>query len=322
MAQPPNSGQRPHEGPGSSDAQARQWRAEGLHADRGDATCLLPDGRQIAYRTFGAGDGYPLLALHGTPGSRLKFQVADAAARRAGVRVIAPDRWGYGGTHRHAQPTLRSYAGDVVWLADSLGYERFAVLGVSGGGPFAVAVASAFPRRVTALALAAPVGPIAGEDDTEISAFHRFCFGALARSPGSVGVVFGFFRSVLGVSAGLGMRMAMARVSSADREVFRQPEVARRLGETFTEGLRPGVVGPITDMSLFGAPWDIDISRVEAPTRLWLGTVDRNVPLSAARRLAARLSACDLVEIEGAGHLWIANNYATVIDWVASAAKP
>ncbi len=320
-AQSPKPVQPPRAGPGRDGARARQDSTEGLHADRGDETCSLPDGRRIAYRCFGAPDGFPLLALHGTPGSRLKFQVADEAARRSGVRVIAPDRWGYGGTPGPVRPTLRCFADDVAWLVDALGYERFAVLGVSGGGPFAVAVASALSRRVTALALAAPVGPIAGEEDTEISAFHRFCFGALAQRPGSVGAVFGLFRGVLGVSPKLGMRMAMARISRADREVLSQPDVARRLGETFMEGLRPGVIGPMTDMSLFGAPWDIDLSKVEAPARIWLGSVDRNVPLSAVRRLAARMPACDLVEIEGAGHLWIAHNYATVIDWIASEAK-
>lgn len=283
----------------------------------GDAVLTLADGRRIAYREFGAPDGHPLIALHGTPGSRLKFTVADEAARARGIRMIAPDRWGYGGTDPHPQPTLSAYTQDVSDLADHLGVQRFAVMGVSGGGPYAAAVAAELANRVTALALAAPVGPIAGETDAEITAFHRFCFGALAHRPATVGAVFRVFRAVLGVAPDLGMRMAMLRISPADRRVLAESGVRARLGATFAEGLRPGVAGPACDLGLFGRPWRIDLARVAAPSRLWLGTTDQNVPRSAARRLASRVPDCSLVELPGEGHLWIANNYSVVIGWIA-----
>jgi pimeloyl-ACP methyl ester carboxylesterase len=192
-------------------------------------------------------------------------------------------------------------------------------MGVSGGGPFAAAVASEMPDRVSALALVAPVGPIAGEADTEITPFHRLCFGPLAQTPAAVGAVFHAFRAVLDVSPDIGMRMAMLRIAAADRRVLRQRDVAARLGETFIEGLRPGVSGPITDLAIFGARWDVDLAKAMVPARLWIGSKDQNVPRSAARRLAQRLPACELTELSGAGHLWIANNYDVVLGWVARA---
>jgi len=311
-----------------TDPMRRARRRSGLPSDAGaavarvgsaagDGHVVLADGRTITYREFGASSGDVLIALHGTPGSRLKFTVADPVARALGLRVIAPDRWGYGATTAHPKPSLRAFAEDMAAFADQLDLGRFSLLGVSGGGPFAAAVASELPDRVSALALAAPVGPIAGEPDTEITAFHRWCFGQLARQPSTVGAVFHAFRAVLGVSPDIGMRMAMVRVASADRRILRQPNVSIRLGQTFVEGLRPGVAGPVTDLAVFGAPWDIDLARAVMPARLWLGSVDQNVPRSAARRLAARLPTCQLTELPGEGHLWIANNYATVLGWVA-----
>ncbi len=287
----------------------------------GDAVLTLSDGRRLTYRLSGALDGQPLVALHGTPGSRLKFTIADGIAQARGICLIAPDRWGYGATDPHPRPTLATYARDVAALADHLGVQRFAVMGVSGGGPYATAVAAELGDRVTALALAAPVGPIAGEADTEITAFHRLCFGALAHRPAMVGAVFGVFRAVLGVAPNVGMRMAMLRVAAADRRVLGQSDVRMRLAATFIEGLRPGVAGPVGDLSLFGREWSIDLARISAPSRLWLGTTDQNVPRSAARRLAARVPGCSLVELPGEGHLWIANNYATVLGWIAGQKK-
>lgn len=281
----------------------------------------LSDGRALAYRVFGEEGGVPLVALHGTPGSRLKFEVAETAARAFGIRVIAPDRWGYGASEAHPEPSLARYAHDIAELVDRLGVGRFGVMGVSGGGPYAAALAASLPERVTALALAAPVGPIAGEADDEITPFHRLCFGPLAQTPAAVGAVFQAFRAVLGVAPGLGMRMAMLRIAASDRRVLRQPEVAARLGQTFIEGLRPGVLGPVIDLGLFGAEWDVDLGAARVPARLWLGLTDQNVPRSAARRLAGRLPSCDLVELPDEGHLWVANNYATVLGWVAEATR-
>lgn len=284
----------------------------------GDGLVTIAGGRSISYRTFGAPNGAPLLALHGTPGSRLKFVVADPVARELGLRVIAPDRWGYGATTPHPKPSLGTYAEDLAMFANELGLSRFALMGVSGGGPFAAAAASLMPDRISALALVAPVGPIAGESDSEITRFHRLCFGPLAQTPMAIGAVFHTFRAILGLSPDLGMRLAMIRIAAADRRVLSQKEVASRLGDTFVEGLRPGVTGPITDLGLFGAPWGVNLGAARVPSRLWIGSSDQNVPRSAARRLAERLPRCQLIELEGQGHLWIANNYDVVLGWVAS----
>ena len=215
-----------------------------------------------------------------------------------------------------------AFAEDMAALADGLGLGRFAVLGVSGGGPFAAGVASELPDRVRALALVAPVGPIAGEADAEITSFHRFCFGAFAQSPAAIGAAFRAFRAALGVSPAMGLRIAMMRAAAVDRRVLRQADVAARLGETFIEGLRPGVAGPIIDLGIFGAPWDVDPAKAHMPSRLWIGSEDQNVPRSAARRLAKRLPACELAELGGEGHLWVANNYSLVLGWIADVLRP
>lgn len=282
----------------------------------------LADGRRIAWREYGDPAGLATLALHGTPGSRLLFAAADPAARGQGMRLIAPDRWGYGRTDPHRAPGLPAFSDDMARVADHLGLDRFAVLGVSGGGPFAAAVAALQSDRVTAAALVAPVGPIVGEPERALGQFHRFCFGPLARSRWGLAAVFRPFRRLMLGAPRAGLALAMARVPAVDRGILQADGVSQRLQRAFVEGLSPGVEGPLTDMTLFGRPWNLPLERaVDVPARLWLGERDRSIPLAAARRLAGRLPHCDVVAMNEEGHLWVARNYQVILEWIAQARR-
>jgi pimeloyl-ACP methyl ester carboxylesterase len=127
--------------------------------------------------------GLPVLALHGTPGSRLMFALAHEAAR--GVRLIAPDRPGYGLSDYRRAESLAQIAEDLGAVADAYGLGRFAVIGVSGGGPHAVAAAGAMPDRISILALIGPVGEV-GDGALRLSRFHRLLFKGVARRPWAV----------------------------------------------------------------------------------------------------------------------------------------
>lgn len=280
----------------------------------------MADGRSLGLRSYGAPDGQPVLCLHGTPGSRLKFRMAGAAACEFGLRLYCPDRWGYGlSAGPGSVPTLLAFAADMRELADALDLGRFAVVGISGGGPFAAAVAAELPDRVERLALIAPVGPIAPAANQEppIGAFHRFTFTALPKIPGGVRLTFSAFRVLLALSPGLAVTAVAARAHKADRQVFRDRSRAQALGETMRAGLAAGAAGPVIDMRLFANPWDIDVNAITAPTRLWLGLDDRNVPLGPARQLAQAIPGATLREIPRAGHFWIMQNFDQVFAWLA-----
>src|SRR5262245_23425504 len=122
-------------------------------APNNDSHVVLAGGRRMSYRDVGDAAAIPVVALHGTPGSRLKFVLTEAAAHSLGLRLVTPDRWGYGRSDAPSGPALADYARDVQELTERLGIDSFAVLGVSGGGPFAAAVAAGLGRRVSALAL-------------------------------------------------------------------------------------------------------------------------------------------------------------------------
>ena len=288
-----------------------------------DQVLRLADGRALGFRVWGNACGRPLLFLHGTPGSRLKFALGHEAGRALGLAIVAPDRWGYGLSEPHPSPSLAAFAGDMAALMDYLGHRRFAVGGISGGGPYAAAVAALLSPRISALALISPMGPIAdGECRRSLSRFHRASFATLSRWPAATAAMFGLFRLSLRHSPRLAGRLATLRAGAKDKALIARPDIADRLLGSFREGLRPGMAGPVTDVRIFACPWGIDLSAIRAPARLWIGTEDTAVPLAAARLLARSISGCALTELPGEGHFWVAAHYGEVLEWVAAMLQP
>jgi len=116
-----------------------------------DSDLALADGRKLTCAEYGDRNGVPLFVFHGLPGSRLSWGLLPDPPFPPGVRVIAPDRPGYGGSDPHPGRSLLSWADDVAAVADTLELGRFGVLGISGGGPGALACASRMPERLIAV---------------------------------------------------------------------------------------------------------------------------------------------------------------------------
>ncbi len=280
------------------------------------------DGRRLRVRSYGDPKGRPVVMLHGTPGAGSMFTGTDKPARALGLCVYAPDRWAYGGSDAHPCPSLTAFAADIGVMMTAIGCDRFAVGGISGGGPYAAAVAAHLGDRVSAAALISPVGLIRDSVAAgEVGAFHRFCFGPLARSPRAVAHIFDIFAWSVAKSPRLACGLTTLRAPGADKQVMADCAVSERILRAFHDGLRPGSQGPAIDLSLFGSAWSFDPSTIMAPAKVWIGTKDTNVPVAAARRLAERIPGAELEVLDGEGHLWVAQHYEETLAWTAQASR-
>ena len=294
-----------------------------MSADLVSAQVLhLADGRPLGFCIYGDPKGIPVLFLHGTPGSRLQIAFAHDVCKGLGVALVAPDRWGYGLSEAPRQPVLSTYADDIAALMTHLGHARFSVGGVSGGAPYAAAVAARLASRVLAVAFVSPVGPIADAGlGPTLSLVHRFNFTILPCLPRVVTTAFRCFHWTVRRTPRLAARLLTVRAARIDKELIARPEVTERIIGSFREGLRPGLDGPQIDLSIFSRPWEIDFARISAPARVWIGGADRDVPIAAVRALAERIPHCLVTELEDEGHLWVVAHNADVPEWLYAVAR-
>jgi pimeloyl-ACP methyl ester carboxylesterase len=282
----------------------------------------LADGRRIGYAEFGDPNGATVLALHGTPGSRFMFALTDQAARARGLRIVAPERPGYGLSDFRRSTSLAEAAGDMTAFAEALGLERLAIIGVSGGGPFAIAAASAMAQRTVLLGVISPVGPIAEcRGRIRMTTLHRLIFTRIGRSPPAIASFFWSLRSLVRFAPGVAYRALMQRVPHSDRAVLTRMEVRANLQTALREGLRSGIGGARQDLRLFCAPWGLALKDIDVPTVIWQGSDDPIVPPGAAYDLAETLPNCRLDVIQGGGHYWVFGQFERVLDAVQAALR-
>jgi pimeloyl-ACP methyl ester carboxylesterase len=289
---------------------------------RCDLTVTLPGGRRLGYAEYGDPAGEPIFGLHGTPGSRLMFRLAHPVALKLGIRLLAPERPGFGISTYQPGRTLASYAIDIANFADALGVRRFAVAGISGGGPYAVACAALLPERVTALGLVSPVGPMAGvEKPPSIGKGHYFAFRVTPRVPPLLAAIFGLGRYAFLYAPNAIYGFILGRASPSDWKILSRGEVRRNLLLGVAEGCRPGIRAGMQEMGIFSRQWAVPFKAIKAPAFLWQGMADRNISIPASLRLAELVPNCRTRRIENAGHYWIFDNIEDVLQTLAQAAR-
>jgi pimeloyl-ACP methyl ester carboxylesterase len=297
------------------DLATNERRFEASNAKAGEDHFLgLSDGRRLGYTEFGDPLGIPLFAFHGTPGSRFMFRLVHEPAWRLGLRIIAPDRPGFGLSDCQENRTLADWPNDVCALADELGLDRFGVAGISGGGPYVAACAALAPERVTAAALISPVGPLhSTEVPDNLPTAQIVTFRLLPHVRPAMAGALSIGRLMFLNASDSMYRMIMRRAGPADEHILLRPEVRKNLLAGVIEGFRPGIQGVVQEMKIFARPWNIPFEAIKAPVLLWQGAADNNVPVAASLRLAKIIPGCELFRIEGAGHYWIFDHVEEVL---------
>jgi pimeloyl-ACP methyl ester carboxylesterase len=264
----------------------------------------MRDGRRLAYVERGDPGGYPVIHHHGMPGSRLQHAAPDEVYRALRVRVITPERPGYGLSDRLPSARLTDWPADVADLSDALGIRRFGVTALSGGGIYALACAAVLGQRVTNVAVTGCPAPM-----QIVGAFEGM------RRMSRAGVWLG--SDALGLFK-LGARAAgrfAARhpkliyewfnrgVPPPDRKWIVAPSFASDAIEDLREALRNGPWGYVKDIELLANPWGFSLEDIRVPVFLWHGEADAVIPIRHSLYLAAHLPACDLHLCPDEGHL-------------------
>jgi len=296
------------------------------HQDpRRNQTLTLPDGRTLGFAEYGSPTGHPLIFLHGYPSSRLEAAGLDATFRRRNLRVVAPDRPGFGLSTPLPGRRITDFPADIHALADYLHMARFALLGGSGGGPYALACARDLPpTMLSRVGLLASAGPwaAAGREGMWRSA-RVLVFGA-RYFPTALTL---FANWLLGLSrwfvtlgpvtrrldAWLERIKQMEKKQKGEgrteeagdtgKEPARAGEARERLFEIAFEGFAQGTRAAVDEALLLSDDWGFRLEDVSYDKiQMWHGAKDVNSPIRLARFMAERLPHCVLREFDHDDH--------------------
>jgi pimeloyl-ACP methyl ester carboxylesterase len=261
--------------------------------------------RYLGAAELGDPDGFPVLWFHGTPGGRLQVPPdAPASAERRGLRLFGVERPGTGWSTPHRYAAVSDLAVDVGALAAALGLDRFAVAGLSGGGPFALACARGLPDRVVAAAVIGGIGPVCGPDAVPghgrtLARLHPLA--SLIAAP--VGRILPALVRPVVPHAGLAVRAFARFAPPADRPILRDPAFESVLVGDILHVMDGGLAGALHDFRLLSANWGFRLRDVRVPVCFFHGDADGFVPAAHAHHQARLVQRGTLTILPGGGHL-------------------
>ncbi|KAI0855098.1 alpha/beta hydrolase [Xylaria cubensis] len=314
-----------------------------ITAQKDSQTVKLPDGRILGFAEYGSPTGKPIFFFHGFPSSRLEAAGILKLVKRKDLRIIAPERPGFGLSTFNARHRITDWPADVRALATHLGLNRFAILGGSGGAPYALACARALPAEMlSAVGLLAPAAPweagIAGVPrSSRIAAFMGYYWPASLRVL-TAGVV-GLCRWL--ASTNFVTRRIDRWLESNKKESNTQPTTSpdtskiskassspttssttsiqetrtallRFIFETFRQGTAPMVR---ESQLLTWEGWGFPLDEVKYDkVIIWHGVQDGQSPIHMVRYLAKHLPHCELRELEGETHFSMVKHLESILD--------
>jgi pimeloyl-ACP methyl ester carboxylesterase len=286
-----------------------------------ESVVSLAGGGGLGYAEYGDPEGDPVLWFHGTPGARKQIPPdVPSLSRERRIRMIGVERPGTGFSTPYTYDRIIDWADDLKAFADGLGLDRFAVVGLSGGGPYVLAACHALPDRVVAGAVLGGIGPTRGPETAP--GYWRLLpllYPALAalRSPLSA-ILSSAVKGVRSV-ASEGYDLYKNFISPpSDRAVLADPAMKAVFLYDLTTALEGGLRAPVSDAVLFGRHWGFLLREIKVPVKFWHGDADRIVPLSHGAFMATLVPGADLVVCPGGGHFAGYVLGREVLEWITS----
>ena len=281
----------------------------------------LSDCRRLGFAQFGASDGTPVVAFHDLWGNRNSRHPDDSILARLGISLIGVDRPGYGMSTRKQDRSLMDVVDDVMLLSKALNLDRFAVLGFSAGGPFALACAYRFPQIVTRCAVVAPLPPL--DHAQGFRALHPF-YGRLFQLAGGNESFFrllmrGFFWFDRQRKADQYIRELGGLLSSADQSVLSNINLFNSRRDTWEEIRRGGSDNLVDELVTLTKPWGFRLQSIQIPVDIWWGESDLFCAPGVGERMAGMIPKAQFRLEPGAGHFMLYSHWQSILQrFVAS----
>lgn len=271
-----------------------------------EGSVAVRDDRRLGFAEYGNPHGRAVVWMHGTPGARRQIPIeARVYAEDANLRLIGLDRPGIGSSTPHLYDNIGDWVEDLRLLLDTLGISHTAMIGLSGGGPYALAAGALATDRVTSVGVLGGVPPTVGPDAIRGGILELAVRLApvlrRVRIPLSVALT----QVIRGVRplAGSGLDLYAAVQPQGDKRLLARPEFRAMFLDDLLHGARFQTLAPLNDLLLFARDWGFALADVTVPVHWWHGDADHIIPFAHGRHCADRLPDATFTAIDGESHL-------------------
>jgi pimeloyl-ACP methyl ester carboxylesterase len=289
-------------------------------------TVPTSDGRTLEVWDAGSPSGTPLLFFYGTPSSGEPFGPHVEAAAERGLRLVSFARPGYNGSTRLRGRTVVDEVDDARAVLDHMGIGEAFVVGWSGGGPHALAMAAVLPERVLGTAILAGVAPYEAADLDWLAGMGAENLDEFGAALDGEDAIRGYLERQLpdlraitpvGVAAAFG-----DLIDDVDRGALDRGPLAAWLADVMRDAVRTGIWGWGDDDLAFTRPWGFDLASISGPVHIWQGAHDRMVPFDHGRWLAANTGGACVHLDPAQGHLsLVVDRFGDILDELLDPAR-
>ena len=265
-------------------------------------TITLNDGRCLEYTEYGDPEGVPVLYFHGIIHSRQQFHPFSNYANTHGIRIIAPERPGFGATDQQEDLSPTAFAKDVKQLVNHLQLKRFYVLSEGNGGAFALACAVILPKQVVRAAIVACVPDKQFDQIKALNPFERQLYNIKQRS--SKALSFTLAKTVLKMLSKYDRLLLLMskHYYHTDRELMQSPAYRRMYQESMRNTLPNNSKGFLQDYFTRTNTWDFQTQHITTPIHIWHGDSDSYVNIKSAKKIAQSIPNCTTHFLKNHGH--------------------
>lgn len=279
-----------------------------------EGSIRLKDGRRLAFAESGERAGAPVILFHGNPGSRYTRHPNDRLTQGLGVRLITPDRPGYGLSDYQHGRRLLDLPSDIAQLADTLELDRFALCGVSAGGPYVAACARRLGDRVTRAAIVSGSAPFDRPKATEgVNEDYRKAFTLAGWPEWLLHPVMAMHDWSVRRDPGRALAAVLAQCSRDDRVTLSDPAIAAQVQGWRHEATRQGVRGMRREAQILVSPWGFRLEEIRPEVHLWYWEGDSIIPPQMGRYLAERIPRAIPHFLPGGGHFSIFTHWEPIL---------
>ena len=278
---------------------------------------VLSDGRKLGFDQRGRNDGSPVFYFHGSPSSRLesKLFLQDELIDELKIRLISIDRPGIGLSDYQTGRSVLDWPHDVLAVADHLNIDRFAILAYSLGGPYGIACGYAIPERLTRIGIVSGAAFYSNPElMANVNQGTRNYLNLPREKPWMAKTFLNGMKLVARFAPKMMVKNANSLLPPSDKRVVSDLQIQNSFIISVNEAFRQGIQGSFHESLLMIQDWGFDPKKFSAPSIIWHGTEDQNIPLQMAEHLSGLLPLSKIEILEGEGHLSLfANNTRNIL---------